>query len=113
MGFFSSKKTSTSNNATTNNDNRQVNDAGGGEIVTGGQNNSKALTISGTGNSVSFVLGEAQAKAADMIDTKATTGHEVTKAAQAQAAGFMSSESGKWGIVAAVAVLALAWKVAR
>lgn len=118
MGFgslFSSKKSSSSTSATTNNDNRQVYDASeGGSVLTGGQNNSKALSISGTGNSVSFVLGDAQAAAAQAMEDKTTTGHEVTGAAKGQAEGFLSSEPGKWGVVAAVAVLvALAWKVAR
>lgn len=121
FGFGSSKSSSSSSNTTNNNyDNRQVNDAGGGEVVTGGQNNSQdnsnALSIGGTGNSVSFLIGDAQAAAAKLMGNQDTTGHEVTKAAKAQADGFMgllSSDAGKWGLVALVALGALAWRASR
>lgn len=115
--LFSSSKSSSSNSSTTNNDNRQVFDAsGGGDLVTGQKDLSENFTVSGTGNSVSFLLGDAQALATAAIKDKNTTGHEVTKAGQAQAAGLMpslASESGKWGIVAVVALLALAWRAAK
>ena len=114
--LFSSKKSSSSSSSTTNNDNRQVYDAsGGGDIVTGGidRSNSESFAINGTGNSVSFIMGDAQARAAAGMEDKTTTGHEVTAAGKAQAAGVLATEGGKWGVVAVVALLALAWKAAR
>lgn len=111
---FSSNKSSSSTSNTTNNDNRQVYDAsGGGDLVTGQKDLSENFSVSGSGNTVSFVLGDAQAIAAQAMEDKSTTGHAVTKAGQAQAAGVLATEGGKWGVVAVVALLALAWKAAR
>lgn len=120
-------KKSSSKTTTNNNDNRQVNDAGGGSVITGGQNNSRPLTIKGSNNQIHMVdagasmaslfSGMAQAAGAASLLNTTTTGHAVTQAGQAQAGAWdgLGEGAGKWAVigVGVLAVLAVLAKVAR